>query len=155
VLRAVDGVLCHLGSGVQIQQSRYYDGAVALLSITAIGWIGVLVLLAAGQLQRVHGSAGHSKTQVAACALAGLAVSGSATVCLLRRRAAGLVLGLGLAVLGLVTSTRMGNNPFGLVFNVLLLALLVSVARTSASLSGAKPPPGGPRSSPTGPAGRT
>jgi len=129
---------------VQIQQSRSYEGAVALLGFTAMGWIGVLVLVAAGQSQRVHGTAGHSKAQVTALALAGLAISGSATVCLLRRRVAGLVLGLGLAVLGLVTSTLMGNNPFGLVFNVLLLALLVAVARTSGSLSGAKPPPSDP-----------
>jgi len=149
VLSPADGVLCHLGQ-VQIQQGRSYDGAVALLVFSAVGWICVLAFVAAGQLQRVHGTAGHSRAEIVAFAFAGLAVSGSAAVCLLRGLAAGLVLGLGLAVVGLVTSTLMGNNPFGVAFNALLLALLVAVARNSASLR-AKPPPGESRRSPAGP----
>jgi len=135
---------------MQIQQGRSYDGAVALLVFSAVGWICVLVFVAAGQLQRVHGTAGHSRAEVVAFAFAGLAVSGSAAVCLLRGRAVGLVLGLPLAVVGLVTSTRMGNNPFGVAFNALLLALLVVVARDSASLR-SKPSPGGSASSSVGP----
>ncbi len=148
-LSAADVVLCHLG-GMQIQRGRSYDGAVALLVVSAVAESCVLVFAVAGQLQRVRGTAGHSRVEVAAFALAGLAISGSAAVCLLRGRAAGLVLGLALAVFGLVTSTLMGNNPFGVAFNALLLALLVVVARNSASLR-PKPSPGGSASGWVGP----
>lgn len=144
-LSIADVVLCHLGK-MQIQRGRSYDGAVALLVCWAVAASCVLMFAVAGQLQRVRGTAGHSKVEVAAFAFAGLAVSGSAAVCLLRGRVAGLVLGVALAVFGLVTSTLMGNNPFGVAFNALLLALLVVVAKSSASLR-PKPSSGGPASS--------